>query len=221
MGLFNSKQKDDEVKKNPSIFDQSNEMTALDKAKLDVRKGKVRLTKWQKYLEKETGRLHESAKELMRAGKREKAMVVLKLKKMKVNALSTSQDQMLNLENLLLQIEQEEMSIEMVQAVKNGTEALDMIHQVMSVEHVEKLMEDNEEALAKVQEIDDLLTNSDFSIDEFELEKELAGLETGTTHCDAVLPSMPKVPSEKPTLLPEANATQTLEQKKKVLVTSS
>ena len=217
MGLFNSKQKDDPVKKTPSIFDQSNEMTALDKAKLDVRKGKVRLSKWQKYLEKETGRLQESAKALMRAGKREKAIVVLKLKKMKVNALSTSQDQMLNLENLLLQIEQEELSMEMVQAVKKGTEALDIIHQVMSVEHVEQLMEDNEEALAKVQEIDDLLTNSDYSIDEFELEKELAGLETGATRTEAVLPSMPKVPSEKPTLSPEANATQTLE-KKKVLV---
>ena len=49
MGLFNSKQNNDLVKEKPSVFDQSNEMTALDKAKLDVRKGKVRLTKWQKY----------------------------------------------------------------------------------------------------------------------------------------------------------------------------
>lgn len=213
MGLFHSTKEAPRATNASSVaFDQSDKMTALDKAKLDVRKGKVRLTKWQKYLENETSRLHESAKELMRAGKKEKALAVLKLKKLKISALRQSQDQLLNLENLLLQIEQEEMSIEMVKAVKNGTEALEIVHQVMSVEHVEKLLEDNEEALATVQEIDDLLSNSELPIDMSEVENELTELitETGaevSKDADAkkLIQKMPEVPFEKPSLSSETS----------------
>ena len=157
--------------------DQSSQLTPLDKAKLDVRKGKMRLTKWTKHLDKETERLHDMAKNSMKNGNKEKALRILKIRKMKVSALSQAREKILNLDGMLLQIESQEMSVEMANAVKNGTEALNAIHKVMSVEAVEKLMEENEEALATVQEIEDILGGENSNlIDEDELEEELMKL---------------------------------------------
>jgi hypothetical protein len=182
--------------------DQSNQLTAVDKAKLDVRKGKMRLTKWAKHLDKETGKLQEMAKRSLTNGNKEKALRILKIRKMKAGALTQAREKILNLEGMLLQIESQEISVEMAQAVKNGTEALNAIHKVMSVEAVEKLMEENEEALATFQEIENILAdgNADY-VDEDELEEELmalAGLDTASQ-----MPNLPDAPAHEVTMAEE------------------
>ena len=190
MGIFGSKDDTHETARKYPV-DQSSEMTALDRAKLDVRMGKNRLTKWSKHLEKEMDRLQMTAKELLKANKREKAMMVLKLRKLKTASLQSTQNQLLNLEKLLVQIETEEMTIETIGAIKKGTEALKITQSIMSLENVENLMEENDEALAKVQEISDALSSADtdLGVDEDELQGELESMMLDMGHLN-VTPSM-------------------------------
>ena len=110
----------------------------------------------------------------------------------------------MSLEKVLVEIETTEMTQESLKAVQSGTDALNEMHRIMSVEDVEQIMADNEEALDDANEIAGLLSNSSSSFDEIdddELAAELAALE-GPQKLSAIesdtekqINKMPQVPT--------------------------
>ena len=105
---------------------------------------------------------------------------------------------------MLIEIETTEITQESLKAVQSGTDALNEMHRIMSVEDVEQIMADNEEALDDANEIASLISNSSSNLDELdddELAAELAALEgpqkRGAIESDTEkqINSMPQVPT--------------------------
>ena len=196
MGLFQSRSRANDSHGNMPI-DQSSEMSKLDRAKLEVRTGKNRLTKWSRTLERDMDKLREAAKECMLTNKKEKAFMLLKLRKLKASALKKAQDQILNIETMILEMESSEMNVEVMGVVQKGTAALNSIHKIMSVESVEDILEESEEAIAKTNEINEILGMSDSTdIDMDEVEEELEAL-VNEEIPSALIPNLPDVPTGK------------------------
>ena len=223
MGIFASKDKKGDNRKRP--VDQSNQMTQLDKSKLEVKRGKNRISKFSKKLEQQIVKLDQDARNYVKSGNKKKALYTLRLKKLKIKSLDDVEQKILSLEKILLEIESTEMTQESLKAVQNGTNALNEMHRIMSVEDVEQIMADNEEALDEANEIASLLSGESFDLtDEEELEAELNALSGNVNNKNDTkveIPNMPNVPTSKIQLKNDEDAnTEATTEKKRVLLTS-
>ena len=223
MGIFASKDKKGDNRKRP--VDQSNQMTQLDKSKLEVKRGKNRISKFSKKLEQQIVKLDQDARNYVKSGNKKKALYTLRLKKLKIKSLDDVEQKILSLEKILLEIESTEMTQESLNAVQNGTNALNEMHRIMSVEDVEQIMADNEEALDEANEIASLLSGESFDLtDEEELEAELNALSGNVNNKNDTkveIPNMPNVPTSKIQLKNDEDAnTEATTEKKSVLLTS-
>ena len=223
MGIFASKDKKGDNRKRP--VDQSNQMTQLDKSKLEVKRGKNRISKFSKKLEQQIVKLDQDARNYVKSGNKKKALYTLRLKKLKIKSLHDVEQKILSLEKILLEIESTEMTQESLNAVQNGTNALNEMHRIMSVEDVEQIMADNEEALDEANEIASLLSGESFDLtDEEELEAELNALSGNVNNKNDTkveIPNMPNVPTSKIQLKNDEDAnTEATTEKKRVLLTS-
>ena len=225
MGIFQSKSGTGSGPGKKLPVDQSAQMSSLDRAKLEVRTGRNRLTKWSKNLERDMANLQNAAKECMLANKKEKALMLLKLRKLKASALKKAQGQLLNIETMLLEMESSEINIDVMGAVKKGTEALNAIHKIMAVEGVEELLEESDEAIALANEINEVLGMSDSAdIDMDEVEEELNALVQDEVTSNAVknLPDAPtgEISVAEPSPGENADDGRQRDRKQRVLVTS-
>ena len=223
MGIFASKDKKGDNRKRP--VDQSNQMTQLDKSKLEVKRGKNRISKFSKKLEQQIVKLDQDARNYLKSGNKKKALYTLRLKKLKIKSLDDVEQKILSLEKILLEIESTEMTQESLNAVQNGTNALNEMHRIMSVEDVEQIMADNEEALDEANEIASLLSGESFDLtDEEELEAELNALSGNVNNKNDTkveIPNLPNVPTSKIQLKNDEDAnTEATTEKKRVLLTS-
>jgi len=223
MGIFASKDKKGDNRKRP--VDQSNQMTQLDKSKLEAKRGKNRISKFSKKLEQQIVKLDQDARNYVKSGNKKKALYTLRLKKLKIKSLDDVEQKILSLEKILLEIESTEMTQESLNAVQNGTNALNEMHRIMSVEDVEQIMADNEEALDEANEIASLLSGESFDLtDEEELEAELNALSGNVNNKNDTkveIPNMPNVPTSKIQLKNDEDAnTEATTEKKRVLLTS-
>ena len=223
MGIFASKDKKGDNRKRP--VDQSNQMTQLDKSKLEVKRGKNRISKFSKKLEQQIVKLDQDARNYVKSGNKKKALYTLRLKKLKIKSLDDVEQKILSLEKILLEIESTEMTQESLKAVQNGTNALNEMHRIMSVEDVEQIMADNEEALDEANEIASLLSGESFDLtDEEELEAELNALSGNVNNKNDTkveIPNLPNVPTSKIQLKNDEDAnTEATTEKKRVLLTS-
>ncbi len=223
MGIFASKDKKGDNRKRP--VDQSNQMTQLDKSKLEVKRGKNRISKFSKKLEQQIVKLDQDARNYVKSGNKKKALYTLRLKKLKIKSLDDVEQKILSLEKILLEIESTEMTQESLNAVQNGTNALNEMHRIMSVEDVEQIMADNEEALDEANEIASLLSGESFDLtDEEELEAELNALSGNVNNKNDTkveIPNLPHVPTSKIQLKNDEDAnTEATTEKKRVLLTS-
>jgi len=223
MGIFASKDKKGDNRKRP--VDQSNQMTQLDKSKLEVKRGKNRISKFSKKLEQQIVKLDQDARNYVKSGNKKKALYTLRLKKLKIKSLDDVEQKILSLEKILLEIESTEMTQESLNAVQNGTNALNEMHRIMSVEDVEQIMADNEEALDEANEIASLLSGESFDLtDEEELEAELNALSGNVNNKNDTkveIPNLPNVPTSKIQLKNDEDAnTEATTEKKRVLLTS-
>ena len=220
MGIFASK---DNYDKRKVPVDQSNQMTQLDKAKLEVKRGKNRISKFSKKLEQQIVKLDQDARNYLKNGNKKKALYTIKLKKLKIKSMENVETQILSLEKVLLEIETTEMTQESLKAVENGTNALNEMHRIMSVEDVEQILADNEEALDDANEIANLIAGAGGSfdvVDEDELEAELQALNgnVNKNNSNVLISKMPNVPTHK--VEQSEKDVDEKSEKKRVLVTA-
>jgi len=202
MGIFASKNNSDNPGNRKIPVDQSNQMTQLDKAKLEVKRGKNRISKFSKKLEQQIVKLDQDARNYLKDGNKKKALYTIKLKKLKIKSMENVETQILSLEKVLLEIETTEMTQESLKAVQSGTNALNEMHRIMSVEDVEQILADNEEALDDANEIANLIAGAGGNfdvVDEDELEAELQALNgnVNKNNSDVLISKMPNVPTHK------------------------
>ncbi len=108
-----------------------------------------RLQKYQKKITILTTREHEIARELLKNGDRQRALLALRRKKYQESLLQKTDAQLAQLEELTSSVEFALVQKDVVFGLKEGTRVLKEIQKEMGgVEEVEKLMGENAEAIA-------------------------------------------------------------------------
>ncbi|KAG1676720.1 Charged multivesicular body protein 6 [Nymphon striatum] len=165
-----------------------------------------KLKQYQKKIILNLEKEKEVARQLLKNGKKDKALLLLKKKKFQEQMLTKTDSQLDNLETMVHDIEFAQVEMKVLDGLKVGNEALKKMHDVLSVEDVEKIMDETQEGIAKQREIDELISGSfteedDASVLE-ELDKLIADslpeVEKEEEEEEEESVKLPDVPSEEP-----------------------
>lgn len=148
-------------------------VTAQDRAILQLKQQRDKIKIYQKRTEAELEKNKELAIRLYHNNMKERALVVLRRKKCMEEILSKTDTQLYTLEQLVNDIEYTQIEVSVVEGLKVGTEALKQLNSLMSIDDIQQMIEDNEEAAQKQREISDILQGSTVRYDENDLLKEL------------------------------------------------
>lgn len=95
----------------------------------------------------ESTRLTEQAKLLIKADKREKALLLLKTRRYKENQANSIDSQLITILETIDTVEWEYANMEVLKALKAGNEALKKLHEEMPLEEVAALMDETKESI--------------------------------------------------------------------------
>lgn len=163
-GLFSSKGKD---KKTES------RVTEQDKAVLQLKQQRDKLKQYQKKINVQIGKDRNVAKQLLHDGRKDKAKLMLRKKKFQESLLEKTDGQLDNIDRMVTDLEFAQVESQVVQGLKIGNESLKKLHQLLSLEDVEKIMDETREGIEYQQEIDDLLSGGLSAQDEDDVLAEL------------------------------------------------
>ncbi|KAJ9467669.1 Vacuolar protein sorting-associated protein 20-like protein 1 [Diplonema papillatum] len=178
MGAFKSK---------PAPVSQ---VTPHDRAVLQMKGSRDRLYKYQKKLAAVIEKEVACAKQLMREGKQQRALLVLRKKKMQEQMLEKADSQLNNIQSLIDSAEFAQLENTVMAAMKEGTASIKALQAEYSVEDVEKLMDETADAIAYQKEVTDLLAEKLSAEDDDDVEEELRAMEK-----EMLDSQMPKIPS--------------------------
>ncbi|XP_022916983.1 charged multivesicular body protein 6-A [Onthophagus taurus] len=146
MGLIFSK------KKAPS------RITEQDKAVLQLKQQRDKIKQYQKRIEGLLEKDRLLAKKLLNNGQKERAKLLLRKKRYQEQLLERADGQLQNLEKMTHDIEFAQIEIQVVNGLKQGNEALKKLNEAMSIDEIEKILDETREGVEKQQEINDLLS---------------------------------------------------------------
>lgn len=172
-------------------------ITAQDRAILDLKLQRDKLKQYQRKIQVILDQEYEIAKAHLAAGDRDRATIALRRRKYQQSLLLKTDGQLENLEQLVSTIEFSLVEISVLHGLKQGNEVLKEIHREMSVESVEKLMGETQEAREYQMEIGNLLANQLSVDDEEAVQEELRQLQVQSTQPE-LHAELPSVPIEQP-----------------------
>jgi len=177
-------------------------ITPQDRAILDLKLQRDKLKQYQKKIQGILDREHQIAKAHLAAGDKDRAVIALRRRKYQQSLLIKTDGQLENLEQLVSTIEFSLIEVSILHGLKQGNEVLKEIHREMSIESVEKLMEETQEAREYQREIGDLLANRLTLEEEDAVQAELLEMQAATLEqVEPVLhDKLPSVPTEQPSV---------------------
>ena len=157
---------------------------------------------YQKRITIITDRETAVAKSCLQRGDKPKALLALRQKKFQESLLEKADAQLETLEHLIASVDYAQIQSDVMYGLKQGTTVLKQINAEMgSIDQVEKLMGENEEARTAQKEISEMLGGQMSNQDEDEVEDELEALEgeiSGVKRPDTVeMPEAPKTELER------------------------
>ncbi|KAH6688318.1 Snf7 family [Plectosphaerella plurivora] len=156
----------------------NSKVTAQDKAILDMKLQRDKLRQYQKRITVLTDKETAMAKQMLAAGNKSGALLALRRKKYQETLLSKTDSQLAQLEQLTSNVEFALIQKDVMYGIQQGTRVLNEIHAEMGgLEGVEKMMGENEEAIAYQREISETLNGRMSTQDEEDVEDELAAME--------------------------------------------
>jgi len=166
------------------------ELGIKDKAVLDLKRARDRLDKARKKTELEQATYVSKARMLLQSGKKDQAKLALRMKKYKATQLEKVTLQLSNLEQMVNDVEWAHHQVEIVEGMKAGNLALKELQ--LDADEVADIMAETQEAMAKQQEIDDIISGSLSNEDEEDVLAELDMIEQEeAAHLDFDLPNAP------------------------------
>jgi len=131
-----------------------------------------------------------------------RALLLLRKKKYQEQVLSRADGQLENLERMVHDLEFAQVEMKVVDGLKIGNTALKQLHALLSIDEIEKVMDETKEGIEKQREIDEVLSSTlatQEEIDESEIEAELDALMEADINekapeipKDVLLPDVPK-----------------------------
>jgi charged multivesicular body protein 6 len=144
----------------------------------------------------------ELAKAAAAEGHKDKALLILKKKKYQEDLLAKTDGQIMNLEQMASSIEFALVETKVIEGIRQGNSILKQINAEMSIEDVEKLMEETAEGIAYQNKVSELLAGEYTSAeDEAHLMEELAELQEleAMPAKQLLRETLPSVPTVSPT----------------------
>ncbi|QRV75710.1 charged multivesicular body protein 6 [Ceratobasidium sp. AG-Ba] len=181
-------------------------ISAQDRAIVDLKNQRDELKRYRRRIQTVLDREHAIAKEALANGNKRIALLALRRRKYQESMLQKTDNQLETLENLVSSIEFALVEKDILFGLQQGNKVLKSIHAEMSLEDVEKLMEETAEAVAYQNEIDQMLT-SRMTVDEEEaVQKELEQLQSEAIGSAPIHEpagkaqvELPSVPAKEPT----------------------
>jgi len=181
-------------------------ISEIDRAVLDLKVSRDKLTKYKNKLEQDDAKLLTKAQQAKEAGQITTALNLLKLRKHKQTAVASVEQQLLTVLQMVDTISSKENEKEVLNSMKVGKQALQKLHEETTLEDVMDLMDTIEEQSEMEKEISAAMGGVPaLSLEDEELvQAELEELEkTMTVGVEPI--HLPQVPSGKP--LPERPTT--------------
>lgn len=171
-------------------------VTEQDKAVLQLKQQRDKMKQYQKKIQIQLEKERELAKKLLKDGRKDKAKLLLRKKKFQEGLLEKTDGQLDNIERMVHDLEFAQIESKVVQGLKSGNEALKKMHELMSIEDVERIMDETAEAVEYQQEVDAILAGGLSSQDEDDVLDELnemikSSLPQATEAEDMQLPDVP------------------------------
>ncbi|KPI93053.1 PREDICTED: charged multivesicular body protein 6-A [Papilio xuthus] len=171
-------------------------VTEQDKAVLQLKQQRDKLKQYQKKIELNLERDRQLAKKLLSEDKRDRAKLLLKKKRYQEQLLQNTDTQLEKLEQLTHDLEFTQIEVQVLEGLKTGNDALKKVHDILSIDEIEKIMDETREGIEKQREIDEMISGQLTSEDDEAIEAELESILD-------VADQLPDVPEDK---LPEAKA---------------
>ncbi|XP_049716653.1 charged multivesicular body protein 6 isoform X1 [Elephas maximus indicus] len=165
-------------------------VTEQDKAILQLKQQRDKLRQYQKRITQQLERERAIARQLLRDGKKERAKLLLKKKRYREQLLDKTENQITSLERMVQSIEFTQIEMKVMEGLQFGNECLRKMHQVMSIEEVERILDETQEAVEYQRQIDELLAGSLTQEDEDAVLEELDAI----TQEQVELPEVPAEP---------------------------
>ncbi|XP_026056360.1 charged multivesicular body protein 6-like [Carassius auratus] len=166
-------------------------VTDQDRAILQLKQQRDKLKQYQKKITLQLEKERRLAKQLLKDGRKERALLLLKKKRYQDQLLDKTEVQISNLERMVQDIEFAQIEIKVIEGLKAGNDCLKQMHEVMSIEEVERILEETQEAIEYQKQIDELLAGSLTPEDEDAVLAELEAIIQGE---DITLPELPTDP---------------------------
>ncbi|XP_012726469.3 charged multivesicular body protein 6 [Fundulus heteroclitus] len=170
---------------------RSSRVTEQDKAILQLKQQRDKLKQYQKRITLQLEKERLLAKQLLKDGKKQKALLLLKKKRYQDQLLEKTEGQISNLEHMVQDIEFMQIEMKVIEGLKIGNECLKSMHEIMSIEDVEKILDETQESIEYQRQIDEMLAGALTQEDE---DAVLAELEAITQGEDVALPEVPTEP---------------------------
>uniref|UniRef100_A0A8C9S0N2 Charged multivesicular body protein 6 n=1 Tax=Scleropages formosus TaxID=113540 RepID=A0A8C9S0N2_SCLFO len=166
-------------------------VTEQDRAVLQLKQQRDKLRQYQKRITQQLEKERLLAKQLLKDGKKEKALLLLKKKRYQDQLLDKTENQISNLERMVQDIEFAQIEMKVIEGLKVGNDCLKKMHEVMSIEEVEKILDETQDSIEYQRQIDDMLAGALSQEDE---DAVLAELEAITQEEGVALPEVPEEP---------------------------
>lgn len=180
---------------------QASRVTEQDKAVLQLKQQRDKIKQYQKRIEESLVKDRALAIQCLNKGQRDRAKLILRKKKYQENLLGTTDKELEALEKLTSDLEFSQIQQQVLDGLQVGNEALKKIHEVLTIDEVERIMDETREGVEKQQEIDALIASGALSAeDEDAVAAELEALVASTLpDIDADIDDkLPEVPTEEP-----------------------
>uniref|UniRef100_A0A8I6AQ75 Charged multivesicular body protein 6 n=1 Tax=Rattus norvegicus TaxID=10116 RepID=A0A8I6AQ75_RAT len=148
-------------------------VTEQDRAILQLKQQRDKLRQYQKRVTQQLERERALARQLLRDGRKERAKLLLKKKRYREQLLDRTENQISSLEAMVQSIEFTQIEMKVMEGLQVGNECLNKMHQVMSIEEVERILDETQEAVEYQRQIDELLAGSFTQEDEDAILEEL------------------------------------------------
>ncbi|TKS89410.1 Charged multivesicular body protein 6 [Collichthys lucidus] len=177
-------------------------VTEQDKAVLQLKQQRDKLRQYQKRIHLQLEKERRLAKQLLKDGKKEKALLLLKKKRYQDQLLDKTENQIGNLERMVQDLEFAQIEKKVIDGLKVGNECLKKMHEVMSIEEVERILDETQDSIEYQRQIDEMLAGSLTQEDEDAVLAELEAITQGDAELPDVpsdeLPEVPAASEEKP-----------------------
>ncbi|WOO77560.1 Charged multivesicular body protein 6 [Vanrija pseudolonga] len=183
---------------NMGLAQQGPKITAQDRAVLDLKLQRDRLKQYQKRIQVVLDREHEIAKDALAKGDKRRALTALRQRKYQEQLLTRTDGQLQTLQDLVSSIEFTQIQAAVVHGLEQGSAVLKQLQKEVSLERVEKLMDQSREGIEYQREIDEALASQMSPEEEEAVQRELEELQR------EALPKIPDVPDTQPISLPDA-----------------